>query len=504
MKISKPIFILNRRKLLTGARSCVASVVSLALQDRIAPRADGVREILSPHSRRPSLILTSRLFSLSPSSKTGNKQSTGICPDSASMDGSPHPSAAAAVGGIVVNSPVTPPSSVIRKFSNVSPTSSDRVELLQHLALSPAMDFSSIRLTQQQLDFCKEALVRLLKKLNVSSRNHRRIIDREFDVLLSDRLQVNKILACTTIGRLESNLPKNRYLDVLPYDDTRVLLEEIANGRTSSYINASYVVDPTHESLPKFIATQGPLPNTNADFWEMVVQQQCPVIVMLTGLVDESNKMVKCDNYFPAKPQESLTYGRFRITNKGTTISQNAAAYRLLEIEHVQPGAAAPIPVLHMQLDWPDYGIPTSTASVREMVRTLYEVPSNFGPFVVHCSAGIGRTGTYCTIDHTLRRIILGDMTAVDLESTVRRFRQQRLGMVQTREQYAFCYKAVIAELQDLLTTRWTTDKSSVDSNRWPLNSHKHLLSDNERQQPSRLQDLGSGIVPQIARGFEE
>ncbi|MCO5612282.1 hypothetical protein L7F22_066547 [Adiantum nelumboides] len=114
--------------------------------------------------------------------------------------------------------------------------------------------------------------------------------------------------------------------------------------------------------------------------------------------------------------------------------------------------AALPIPVLHMQLDWPDYGIPSSTASVREMVRTLYKVPSNFGPFVVHCSAGIGRTGTYCTIDHTLRRILFGDMTAVDIECTVRRFRQQRLGMVQTREQYAFCYTAVITELQDLLS----------------------------------------------------
>ncbi|MCO5612283.1 hypothetical protein L7F22_066548 [Adiantum nelumboides] len=336
MKFSKLIFPLNRRKLLTGGRLRRASVISLTLQDKILPRADNLSEILSPQSRSPSLHLSSRLSSLSLSSTTGNKQSTGICPNSAAMEGSPHPSAAARVGGTVVNSPVTPPSSIVRKFSDVSPTSSDRVELLQRLALSPTSDPFSLSLTSQQLSFCKEALVRLQKKLNASSRNRHRIIDREFDVLLSDRLQVNKLLACTTIGRLECNLPKNRYLDVLPYDDTRVLLEEIPNGRTSSYINASYVVDPTHEPLPKFIATQGPLPNTNVDFWEMVVQQQCPVIIMLTGLVDESNKMVKCDNYFPARPQEFLTHGRFRIMNKSTTISQNSVVYRLLEIEQFQ------------------------------------------------------------------------------------------------------------------------------------------------------------------------
>lgn len=368
------------------------------------------------------------------------------------MAASPHPSRVGAGGN--AGSPMTPPSSAVRKFSSVPATSSDRIDLLWRLATSSNHEADRVPLTHQQVGFCQEALSRLIKKLNVSGRGRRRIIDKEFDSLLSDRLQMNKILACATVGRLESNLPKNRYLDVLPYDDTRVLLEEKSNGSglMSSYINASYVVDSTHETLPKFIATQGPLPNTNADFWEMVVQQQCPVIVMLTGLVDQHNKMVKCDNYFPPQLQESQTHGLFKITNKCTTISESAVVQRCLEIEHLQPEDPAPIPVLHMQLDWPDYGIPTSTVAVREMFKTLYKVPSNFGPFVVHCSAGIGRTGTYCTIDHTLRRILLGDMSAVDLETTVRHFRQQRVGMVQTREQYAFCYTAVIAELQDLIS----------------------------------------------------
>lgn len=437
MKISKPSKLIcadNGIKIFLKSRSS-------SLPGSLYTHAHSTQDL----PKSPCFWLPFKFSSLSLTSNTGNKQVT-----SAAMAGSPHPSTGVGAGSLHISSPVTPPSSVVRKFSSVPPTSSSRVELLQNLASGPS---PSIPLTPEQVGFCQEALSRLSKKLNISGRGRRRIIDQEFDALLSDRLQVNKMIACTSVGRLESNLPKNRYLDVLPYDDTRVILEAINHpGLASTYINASYVVDSTHEILPKFIATQGPLPNTNADFWEMVVQQQCPVIVMLTGLVDQTNKMVKCDNYFPAQSQESLTHGRFKITNKCTKMSENSVIHRLLEIDHVQPDAAAPIPVLHMQLDWPDYGIPSSTVSVREMFKTLYKVPSNFGPFVVHCSAGIGRTGTYCTIDHTLRRILLGDTTAVDLESTVRRFRQQRLGMVQTREQYAFCYTSVIAELQDLVS----------------------------------------------------
>lgn len=366
------------------------------------------------------------------------------------MAGSPHPSPGVGAGGLHTSSPVTPPSSTVKKFSSVPPTSSFRVELLQHLASGSALDPSSISLTPQQVGFCEEALSQIRRKLSVSGRG----IDREFDSILSQKWQVNKIMVCTTIARLESNVSKNRYLNVLPYDDTRVLLEETPNrpGLASTYINASYIVDPTQETLPKFIATQRPLPNTNDDFWEMIVQQQCPVIIMLTGLIDEASKMVKCNNYFPMQSHEFLTHGRFRITNKCTTISEHSVTHRLLEIEHMQPEAAAPIPVLHMQLDWPDYGIPSSTLAVREMFRKLYKVPTNFGPVVVHCSAGIGRTGTFCAIDHTLRRILLGDLAAVNLESTVCRFRQQRVGMVQMKEQYAFCYTAVAAELQDLIS----------------------------------------------------
>lgn len=365
------------------------------------------------------------------------------------MASSPHPSP---LLPLHVDSPITPPSSSssMPKFSSTSALNPHQFELLDLLARSDHL--APIPLTEQQVGFCREAFHRLAKKLNVVG--GRRTIAREFDSLLVDRTQMNKFLARATIGRLEANQRRNRYLDVLPYDDTRVPLEVPVNssGLVSSYINASYVVDPVHENLPKFIATQGPLQNTMVDFWEMVAQQQCPVIVMLTGFVDQHNKMVKCDNYFPTQIQEFQIHGRFKITNKFSKVSESAVARHLLEIEHHQ---ATPVPVLHIQyLDWPDNGIPASTVSVQEMFKILYRIPPNFGPYVVHCSAGIGRTGTFCTIDHTLRRILLGDLSAVDIENTVRNFRQQRFGMVQTREQYLFCYTTVIAELQDLISKK--------------------------------------------------
>jgi protein tyrosine phosphatase len=108
--------------------------------------------------------------------------------------------------------------------------------------------------------------------------------------------------------------------------------------------------------------------------------------------------------------------------------------------------AEPPITVVHYEyLDWPDTSTPSSTRAVRELVRALYSIPPQAGPFVVHCSAGIGRTGTFCTIDHTLRRILAGDLTAINIENTVQQFRQQRDGMVQT---LVFIYLFILLLIQ--------------------------------------------------------
>ncbi|KAL9317736.1 hypothetical protein ACSQ67_014253 [Phaseolus vulgaris] len=263
------------------------------------------------------------------------------------------------------------------------------------------------------------------------------------------------------------NLSKNRYTDVLPFDNNRVALKSSTDYRPAAqgYINASLVSTSSPGNVSQFVATQGPLPHTYEDFWEMIIQYHCPAIIMLTRLVD-NYKMVKCGDYFQAEdgPRE---VGNISVIGKWVNTTETSLVLRLLEVNHREV-EDAPISVLHIQYpEWPDHGVPKDTLAVREILKRLYHLPPNLGPIVVHCSdddkksracqtlslsAGIGRTGTYCTIHNTIQRILAGDMSAVDIANTVAVFRAQRIGMVQTQDQYIFCYKAIIDELEDLVS----------------------------------------------------
>lgn len=221
------------------------------------------------------------------------------------------------------------------------------------------------------------------------------------------------------------------------------------------YINASFITAASSEIISRFIATQGPLPHTYEDFWEMVIQHRCPVVVMLTRLVDNYKaQMVKCGDYFQAEdgPRE---FGNISINTKrssnNTSLDANHLVLRHLEVNHKE-SEEPPMSVLHIQyLEWPDHGVPKDTIAVREIFKRIHQVPPNIGPIVVHCSAGIGRTGTYCAIHNTIQRILAGDLSALDLAKTITMFRSQRIGMVQTLEQYHFCYLAIVDELEDLI-----------------------------------------------------
>ncbi|KAH6774960.1 protein tyrosine phosphatase 1 [Perilla frutescens var. hirtella] len=300
------------------------------------------------------------------------------------------------------------------------------------------------RLSEDQLRRCFEAVSFFKKKLSSLQTIH-----NEFQNLEETRIKALDMRNKCSISLDSVNHSKNRYINVVPFDDNRVVLKQHKDYRPSptGYINASFVT--TSGSVSRFIATQGPLPHTSEDFWEMVIQYNCPVIIMLTGLVDHSNA-VKCGDYFQTEdgPRE---FGNISIFTKWIQKTDTSLILRCIEVKN-KKSEEPPISVLHILYpDWPDYGVPNDTAAVREIFQRASAVPPSLGPIVVHCSAGIGRTGTYCVVHNTIQRVLDGDMTALDLVSTVATYRSQRIGMVQTLDQYVFCYKAILDELESLI-----------------------------------------------------
>ncbi|KAJ1424927.1 Tyrosine specific protein phosphatases domain [Sesbania bispinosa] len=316
----------------------------------------------------------------------------------------------------------------------------------EKLNFSP--DFPArIPLTSDQVKYCTEALTLLKDKLRTPH-----TISQEFARLQANRITPSEMGRRCNVALDAVNASKNRYRDVIPFDKNRIVLKSSTDYRPAAlgYINASFISTSSPGTVSQFIATQGPLPHTYEDFWEMIIQYHCPAIVMLTRLVD-NYKMIKCGDYFQAEdgPRE---FGNVSITSKWIQTTESLLVLRHLEVNHREAEDTA-LSVLHIQYpEWPDHGVPNNTFSVREILKRLYHLPPEHGPIVVHCSAGIGRTGTYCTIHNTIQRILAGDMSAVDIANTIAVFRSQRIGMVQTQDQYVFCYEAIIDELEDLVS----------------------------------------------------
>ncbi|KAJ0662319.1 putative protein-tyrosine-phosphatase [Helianthus annuus] len=276
----------------------------------------------------------------------------------------------------------------------------------------------------------------------------------KLDLIHDHRMRASEVNSSCSVAKLHVNCRKNRYSDVVPFDANRVVIDPCKDHRPSTmgYINASFITAEANpsENVSRFIATQGPLPETFEDFWEMVLQNRCPAIVMLTKLVDHS-RIQKCGDYFQAENGPRL-FGNICTVTKKITTTDTSLVLRHMEMNR-EESEDPPLPVLHIQYpEWPDHGVPYDTLAVREIFRRLRHIPSSKGPIVVHCSAGIGRTGTYCAIHNTIQRILIGDMSALDLVKTVSSFRSQRMGMVQTLDQYIFCYEAIIDELEDLIS----------------------------------------------------
>uniref|UniRef100_A0A674DRK0 Protein tyrosine phosphatase receptor type O n=1 Tax=Salmo trutta TaxID=8032 RepID=A0A674DRK0_SALTR len=235
---------------------------------------------------------------------------------------------------------------------------------------------------------------------------------------------------------LPINRPKNRYTNILPYDFSRVKLIYLHNDEGSDYINANYI--PGYKSPREYIATQGPLPETRNDFWNMVLQQKSRVIVMLTQC--NERRRVKCDHYWPFT-DEPVDYGEISVEmlSESESPEWTIRNFRLGYADESQD-------VLHLNYtSWPDHGVPTVNAidSILKFVHIVRQQANRTKePIVVHCSAGVGRTGTFIALDRLMQHIREHEFT--DILGMVSEMRSHRLSMVQTEEQYVFIHQCVL------------------------------------------------------------
>ncbi|XP_037325977.2 protein tyrosine phosphatase receptor type Fa isoform X5 [Pungitius pungitius] len=236
-------------------------------------------------------------------------------------------------------------------------------------------------------------------------------------------------------SNLEVNKPKNRYANVIAYDHSRVILTPVDGVPGSDYINANYI--DGYRKQNAYIATQGPLPETLSDFWRMMWEQRTCTIVMMTRLEEKSR--VKCDQYWPSRGTE--TYGMIQVAMLDTV---DLATYSVRTFALYKNGSSEKREVRQFQfMAWPDHGVPEYPTPTLAFLRRVKACnPPDAGPMVVHCSAGVGRTGCFIVIEAMLER--MKHEKSVDIYGHVTCMRAQRNYMVQTEDQYIFIHEALL------------------------------------------------------------
>ncbi|KAI1894303.1 hypothetical protein AGOR_G00114430 [Albula goreensis] len=252
------------------------------------------------------------------------------------------------------------------------------------------------------------------------------------------------------VGKAPENREKNRYRDILPYDKTRVPV-----GETQEYINASYIRMQVGPEEFFYISCQGPLPGTLDSFWQMVWESRSDVIAMMTEEVERGR--VKCHKYWPDRLDMPLDTPRYQLSLENFQIQDY---FQIKIIKMVEKETGDTHMVRHLKFTtWPDHGTPHSSEQLVRFIRYMRAVHKQ-GPITVHCSAGIGRAGVLICTDVILG-LIERDLS-INVSDIVKEMRQQRYGMIQTKEQYLFCYKVWLEVLQSILLlhgNRWQQEK---------------------------------------------
>uniref|UniRef100_A0A336MWV1 protein-tyrosine-phosphatase n=1 Tax=Culicoides sonorensis TaxID=179676 RepID=A0A336MWV1_CULSO len=270
---------------------------------------------------------------------------------------------------------------------------------------------------------------------------HYRLMSADSDFRFSEEFeelkQVGRDQPCT-FADLPCNRPKNRFTNILPYDHSRFKLQPVDDDEGSDYINANYV--PGHNSPREFIVTQGPLHSTRDDFWRMCWESNSRAIVMLTRCFEKGRE--KCDHYWP-HDTTPVYYGDIKVT----LLNDSHYPDWIITEFMMQRGDVQRI-IRHFHFTtWPDFGVPNPPQTLARFVRAFRErVGPDQRPIVVHCSAGVGRSGTFITLDRILQQIQVADY--VDIFGIVWCMRKERVWMVQTEQQYICIHQCLMAVLE--------------------------------------------------------
>ncbi|CAM1318251.1 Uncharacterised protein g6905 [Pycnogonum litorale] len=271
---------------------------------------------------------------------------------------------------------------------------------------------------------------------------HYRIMAADSDFRFSEEFEdlkhVGRDQACNAAD-LPVNRPKNRFTNILPYDHSRVKLLPTDDEEGSDYINANYMSG--YISPREFIVTQGPLHSTRDDFWRMVWEQNSRAIVMLTRCVEKGRE--KCDHYWPYDTQP-VYYGDIQVTTLNESQYQD---WTVTEFKLMRGDTSRVLRHYHFTT-WPDFGVPEPPQKLVKFVRAFRDrIGTDQKPIVTHCSAGVGRSGTFIVLDRLLQHVLKYD--CVDIYGMVYEMRKDRVWMVQTEQQYICIHQCLLCVLNN-------------------------------------------------------
>ncbi|XP_051778581.1 receptor-type tyrosine-protein phosphatase eta [Erpetoichthys calabaricus] len=271
-------------------------------------------------------------------------------------------------------------------------------------------------------------------------------------------------------GLALDNKGKNRYNNVLPYDASRVKLLNQGNI-SGDYINANYM--PGYNSKKEFIAAQGPLPSTTADFWRMIWEQNVHTLIMLTRCNEQGR--VKCEQYWPSS--NTQTFGNIQVSLVSDTATEEWTI-RDFTIKNPTSGEKRNIRHFHFTA-WPDHGVPETTdllIKFRDLVREYMNLHSRNSPTLIHCSAGVGRTGTLIALDHLIHQIDREGMA--DVYGIVYGLRMHRPLMVQTEDQYVFLNRCAM----DIIRSKDFSNSDLIYQNTAALGIYENFVPNFKRE----------------------